>query len=93
MYVCVCVCDQMEPGKGPTRAIRLHPTRVFAREIEELLTGFPNGLEISKINPFYKEKFKSSFSITNYGFSKLILGLEAIPDIITVCFLLLLFFN
>ena len=62
----------------------LHPVRLFACEIRELLADCPDGLGINAVNPNYKIKFQRDFAVQNYGFSKLIAALEAIQDVIVV---------
>ncbi len=71
-------------GTGPTRTISLHPVRVFACEMTQLLADQPAGLAINKIVPVYKERFQREFVMARYGFPKLIRALEAIEDIVEV---------
>eukprot|EP00731_Ephydatia_muelleri_P029167 Em0020g811a len=62
----------------------LTPVRLFACEIKELLGDYPDGMGINSVNPNYKTKFQRDFSVDNYGFSKLIVALEAIQDVIII---------
>ena len=71
---------------GSKWVVTLTPVRLFACEIKELLADHPDGIGINAVNPAYKAKFQSDFSVANYGFSKLIIALEAIQDVIVVSF-------
>ena len=66
------------------RPIVLHPNRVFACELTELLACSSGPMPINKIVPAYKEKFGRDFVVSRYGHVKLIKALEAIPDVINV---------
>ena len=58
--------------------------RVFASEIEKLLSSRPQGLPINAVVPAYKEKFGRDLVVSKLGFPKLIRALEAIADVIDV---------
>lgn len=62
----------------------LKPLRAFALEIQELLSGRPQGLPINAVVPTYKEKFGRDLLVSNLGVPKLIRALEAITDVIDV---------
>lgn len=67
--------------------ISLKKIRLFACEFTELLVSYPGPIQLSKIRPVYKEKFKKDLIVTEYDQPKLIKVLEAIPELIDVSML------
>ena len=57
---------------------------MLAHELTVLLSAHGGQLAINKIVPEYKEKFGKNFNCSQFGFTKLIRALEAIPDTIKV---------
>lgn len=71
-------------GGGASRQISLSPLCLFSCEMRELLSSHPIPMPINKIVPAYKETFGNDFSVTRYGYPKLIKLLEAVPELIDV---------
>ena len=53
-------------------------------EMKELLSDHSEGIMFPQITSQYKAKFGKELKPSNYGFTKLVKVLEAIPDIVKV---------
>ncbi len=62
----------------------LTPLQLFSCEMAELLPLHLVPMPINKVVPSYKEHFKKDLVTANYGFSKLIKLLEAVPEVLEV---------
>lgn len=82
--MCALLCVQMEETSSAQRKISLAPLKLFAFEINDLLTDRPDGLPINAVVPSYKDKFGREINISRLGFPKLIKVLEAITNTIDV---------
>ena len=63
----------------------MSPLRKVAVEMREMLSEHPEGIMFPQIVPQYKEKYGRQFTPSEYGMSKMIQVLEAIPDVVKVC--------
>ncbi len=64
--------------------ISLNPLRLFAQQMKELLSRYPQGLKLSGVVPEYNQKFKTEFRSENYGKQKLLHVIESITDVVKV---------
>ena len=62
----------------------LSPLRRFACEMRELLSEHPNGIMFPQVVPQYKEKYGRKIVPGDYGMSKMVQVLEAVPDVVKV---------
>ena len=71
-------------GTGARRTISLHPLRLFACRMKELLSYYPHGMKLSSVVPEYTQKFKTEFHADKYGKQKLLQVMETITDVVKV---------